>query len=71
MSSDEFEEKYEHLNSLIGMMFDCAESGDYSGVCECGQDAKKEIDKLFTKARNICLDVGSGDSGALVMHCQL
>jgi hypothetical protein len=53
------DEKYEpyHLKSLISMMFDCAESGDYSGVCECGQDAKKEIDKIFTKARNICADV--------------
>jgi hypothetical protein len=56
------DKKYEpyHLKSLIGMMFDCAESGDYPGVCECGQDAIKEMSKIFEQARNVCVDVKEG-----------
>jgi len=56
------DEKYEHrhLNSLISIMFDCAESGDYSGVSKCGQDAIKEMDKIFYQARNVCVDVKEG-----------
>jgi hypothetical protein len=51
------EYEHHHLNALLAQMFYCAYSGDYKGVCENGQDAIKETNKLFEGARNICVDV--------------